>query len=304
MRDAFIAELLQIAKEDSRVVLVTGDLGFGVLNAFWKELPKQIINAGIMEQSMTSIAAGMALSGKIVYTYSIGNFSTMRCLEQIRLDCAYHGANVKVVSIGAGMAYGAQGATHHSTEDIAIMRAIPHMRVYSPCDVHETRAITRESYRREGPCYLRIGRGREAEIHHRAVALQGDGPLQVREGRDVAVFATGAVIEEAFTAAAALKQKGVELAIYSFPVLNPIDRGMVVDCAGQYRSIVTLEEHNLNGGFSSAIAQILMESDLRVGFKALAIPNEFTTKVGDQKYLREMYHISAQDVVRVAEDCL
>src|ERR1041385_4546417 len=134
MRNAFIQRLMQLAPHDPRLMLVTGDLGFGVLDEFSKKFPKQYLNAGVAEQNMTGVATGLALEGRIVFTYSIGNFPTLRCLEQIRNDAAYHGANVKVVAIGGGFSYGALGMSHHATEDLSIMRAIPGLTVVSPGD--------------------------------------------------------------------------------------------------------------------------------------------------------------------------
>ena len=143
MRNAFIQELLEQAKNNDKIQLITGDLGYGVLNEFWEKYPNQFINAGIAEQAMTGIATGMALEGNIVFTYSIANFPTMRCLEQIRNDCAYHNANVKIVAVGGGLVYGAHGMSHHATEDIAIMRALPNVVVTAPADPIEAKYITR-----------------------------------------------------------------------------------------------------------------------------------------------------------------
>ena len=165
MRDTFVRTLIEEAMQDPRIVLVTGDLGFGVLKPFWELLPNQFINAGIAEQNMTSVAAGMALEGKIVFTYSIGNFPTLRCLEQIRNDCAYHDANVKIVCVGGGFVYGSLGMSHHATEDIAVMRAIPGMTVICPGDLVEAAEATRAIVKHPGTCYLRLGRGGEKRIH-------------------------------------------------------------------------------------------------------------------------------------------
>jgi transketolase len=167
MRDAFVRTLIDIAKEDKNVHLITGDLGFGVLKPFWEQLPDQFTNAGIAEQNMTSFAAGLALEGKTVFTYSIGNFPTLRCLEQIRNDCAYHNANVKIVCVGGGFVYGSLGMSHHATEDLAIMRALPDVTVLAPGDLVEAECATRAIYEHQGTCYLRLGRGGEKRIHEK-----------------------------------------------------------------------------------------------------------------------------------------
>ena len=161
MRDTFVRTLVELAKEDPKIELVTGDLGFGVLKPFWENCPNQFTNAGIAEQNMTTVAAGMALEGKTVFTYSIGNFPTLRCLEQIRNDCAYHEANVKVVCVGGGFVYGSLGMSHQATEDIAILRALPNVIVMAPADLVEAEECTKALARTKGTAYLRLGRGGE-----------------------------------------------------------------------------------------------------------------------------------------------
>src|SRR6185295_15470700 len=158
MRTAFVHTVTDLASHDRRITLITGDLGFGVMEGFARAYPHQLLNIGVAEQNMTSVAAGMALAGRVVFTYSIGNFPTLRCLEQIRNDACYHMADVKVVSVGGGFAYGALGMSHHATEDLAIMRALPNMVVVAPADPLETAAAVRAVAARPGPCYLRLGR--------------------------------------------------------------------------------------------------------------------------------------------------
>ena len=165
MRDTFVRTLITLAKSNPNIELFTGDLGFGVLKPFWEQLPDQFVNAGIAEQNMTAAAAGAAGEGKIVFTYSIGNFPTLRCLEQIRNDCAYHDANVKIVCVGGGFVYGSLGMSHQATEDIAVMRALPNVAVLCPGDPAEAEAATKAIAEYPGTCYLRLGRGGEKRIH-------------------------------------------------------------------------------------------------------------------------------------------
>src|SRR2546429_5530524 len=165
MRTAFIQTLNELADRDPRVCLVVGDLGFSVIEEFAQKHPDQFVNAGVSEQNMIGLAAGMALTGKIVFTYSIGNFATLRCLEQIRKDVCYHRANVKVVAVGGGLAYGNLGVTHHASEDVAIMRALPNMTLVAPLDPVEGRLSTPALVAREGPHYLRPGQAGEPPLH-------------------------------------------------------------------------------------------------------------------------------------------
>ena len=190
MRDTFVRTIIELAKNNKNIELITGDLGFGVLKPYWEECPDQFTNAGIAEQNMTSLAAGMALSGKTVFTYSIGNFPTLRCLEQIRNDCAYHNANVKIVAIGGGFAYGSLGMSHQATEDLAVMRALPNVSVFAPGDLVETEEVIKAITNYPGTCYVRLGRGGEKRIHDRIDNFQIGKAIKIKEGKDIAIFST------------------------------------------------------------------------------------------------------------------
>ena len=203
MRDAFARVLEKAMEQNERIVLITGDLGFGVLRRIHERFPNRLINAGIAEQGMVSMAAGLASTGRTVLVYSIGNFPVLRPLEQIRNDCAYHNADVKVVCVGGGFVYGSLGMSHHATEDMAIMRAIPEMICYTPGDPAETEVVTRDMLGRKGTGYLRLGRGNEPEVH--------DGPVRgwsfpraitLRGGKDIAILSCGGILTQAVDAAA------------------------------------------------------------------------------------------------------
>ena len=184
MRDTFVKTLIELAKKDKNIELVTGDLGFGVLKPYWEQLPEQFINAGIAEQNMTTMAAGMALEGKTVFTYSIGNFPTIRCLEQIRNDCAYHNANVKIVCVGGGFVYGSLGMSHHATEDLALLRALPGVVVMAPGDLVEAECATKAIAEYPGTCYLRLGRGGEKRIHDKIDNFQIGKAIKINDGEN------------------------------------------------------------------------------------------------------------------------
>ena len=182
MRDTFVRTLIELAKNNNNIELITGDLGFGVLKPYWEQLPNQFTNAGIAEQNMTTVAAGMALEGKTVFTYSIGNFPTLRCLEQIRNDCAYHKANVKVVCVGGGFVYGSLGMSHQATEDLAILRSLPDVVVMAPGDLVEAEEATKAIAAYPGTCYLRLGRGGEKRIHDKIQDFKIGKAIKVKDG--------------------------------------------------------------------------------------------------------------------------
>jgi transketolase len=297
MRSAFFRTLLDLAEHDERVTLVVGDLGFGVVEPFARRFPLRFINAGVAEQNMTGIAAGLALSGRVVFTYSIGNFPTLRCLEQIRNDICYHQADVKIVAVGGGFAYGALGMSHHATEDLAIMRALPGMIVVAPGDPLEVEHATRAVVTQSGPCYLRLGRTGERPIHGPSVLFKLGRAIRVREGRALAIISTGGMLETALGAAEQLSAAGVEARVVSMHTLKPIDEVEVGSAAAETGAIATLEEHGVIGGLGSAVAEILAESaGPRVRLKRFGVPPTFVSEIGSQEYLRARCGLSPSAV--------
>lgn len=293
MRDTFVRTLIALAKENPNIELITGDLGFGVLKPFWERLPDQFINAGIAEQNMTSAAAGMALEGKTVFTYSIGNFPTLRCLEQIRNDCAYHGANVKIVCVGGGFVYGSLGMSHHATEDIAVMRALPGVAVLCPGDLVEAEEATKAIAKYPGTCYLRLGRGGEKRIHDHIDNFKIGKAIKIHDGEKIAIFSTGAIFEEVADAEAILAEHDIYPAVYTFPTVKPIDRAAIARCAADFDMIVTVEEHNIVGGFGSAVAEVLAELPERASLLRIGIHDTYSSIVGSQKYLRSQFGLDS-----------
>lgn len=298
MRDTFVKTLVKLAKDDKKIELVTGDLGFGVLKPFWEQCPDQFTNAGIAEQNMTSMAAGMALEGKTVFTYSIGNFSTLRCLEQIRNDCAYHKANVKVVCIGGGFVYGSLGMSHQATEDLAILRALPDVVVMAPADLIEAEECTKALAKYEGTAYLRLGRGGEKRIHEKIENFEIGKAIKVHGGEKIALLSTGAIFEEVTDAYDELRKKGHAPSVYTFPTVKPIDRKTIEDVSRVFDLIVTVEEHNIIGGFGSAVAEVMAEmADKKAKLLRIGLNDEYSIRVGNQKYLRKQYGMDSKAIV-------
>ena len=302
MRNTFVHTLFELAADDQNICLITGDLGFGVLTKFWDTYPDQFINAGICEQNMTSVAAGMALEGKIVYTYSIANFPVLRCLEQIRNDAAYHDANVKIVSIGGGFAYGGAGMSHHATEDLAVMRALPGVTVFSPCDLLETIEVTKAAYHHKGTCYIRLGKGGEKNIHKEIEDFQIGKAIKVIDGQKVCLFSTGAIVCEANQAALNLNNDGISTALYSFPTVKPIDKNVIEKYAKKVDLIVTIEEHNIIGGLGSAVAEVMAEMPhQKAVLKRIGLNDVYSSVVGTQEYLRNYYGLSHEKIERIIQ---
>jgi len=295
MRDAFIRALTELAAVDERIVLVTGDLGFGVLQDFAGRFPDRFINAGVAEQNMTAIACGMALEGFQVYTYSIGNFPTLRCLEQIRNDVCYHDADVKIVSVGGGFSYGQLGMSHFATEDLAIMRALPNMCVVAPSDPWEAAELTRQVSARRGPTYLRLDKS-AAGLPETPVTLGRS--RKVREGDDVCLIATGGIVEEVLRAADLLAADGVSAAVHIVATIKPLDSELIT-IAGSARAVVVVEEHTVMGGLAGAIAEACMSAGTAPGrFLRIGLDDIYPTVVGDQRYLRKAYAMDAEAIAR------
>ena len=303
MRDSFVRSVLELAKNDRNVELVTGDLGFGVLRPFWEAVPDQFLNVGIAEQNMTAMAAGMALEGKTVFTYSIGNFPTLRCIEQIRNDCAYHGVNVNIVCVGGGFVYGFLGMSHHATEDLAVMRSLPNVAVFAPADKVEAAAVAKAVVKYPGTCYIRLGRGGEKVIRKDIGEFQVGKAIPVCEGDRVAIFSTGDIAGEVLKAREMLESRGVTPTIYTFPTVKPLDAETVRACAVGHELIVTCEEHNIVGGFGSAVAEVLAEMGDSARLVRVGIDDTYCGIVGDQNHLRAHYGLTGGQIAeRIAKE--
>ncbi len=288
MRTAFIDTLCKLAAEDERIWLLNGDLGYSVLEHFATQFPERYVNVGVAEQNMVGIAAGLARCGKMPWVYSIANFPTFRCLEQIRNNVCYHNGNVKVVAVGAGFAYGTQGYTHHGLEDVAILRALPNMTVVAPADPVETRLATVAIANRPSPCYLRLGKAREPVIHHTEPDFELGKAILVRPGIDATLLSTGSMLEDTLAVAGRLEASGIEAQVMSIPTIKPLDAEAICRAATETGVIVTVEEHSITGGLGSAVAEVLAESGINVKFRRFGVPDEVRHAVGSQTHLRSL----------------
>lgn len=294
MRTSFVNQLLDEARRNEKIFLLVGDLGYHVVEPFAQEFPDRFINVGIAEQNMAGIAAGLAMTGYNVYIYSIGNFPTLRCLEQIRNDIAYHKANVKVVSVGAGYAYGSLGATHQATEEIGAIRVIPNMVVATPGDPIEARTIAKLSSNYEGPMYIRLGKAGEKIVHKEDSIILKIGDIctiHLLDGNKTAVLACGNILDAAFHQ---IDDESLPYDLYSIPFVKPIDVEQLKSIVETHPDgIITIEEHQKSCGMGSAVVEIINDlyEDGKLStypkIKRIAIPDEFVGVVGTQKYLRD-----------------
>ena len=300
MRDVFAHELEKLISKDKDIIFLTGDLGFGVFESLRENFPDNFINIGVAEQNMTGIASGLALEGYKVFTYSIANFSTLRCLEQIRNDASYHDLNVNVVSVGGGFSYGPLGMSHHATEDIAIMRSLPGVTVLSPGTLDEAKFATRDIVSRPGVGYLRIDKssfdGDNSKISRSDYEIGKS--IEVKQGSDISIFATGGILREAVLAADELKKASIDARVVSFHTIKPIDTDAIFSAIEETQGIITVEEHSIIGGLGSAVAETCLENNERPKlFKRIGLKDTFSSVVGSQQHLREKYKMDSSSIV-------
>ncbi|HET9578291.1 MAG TPA: transketolase C-terminal domain-containing protein [Usitatibacter sp.] len=289
MRTGFVQALLEEARARADIMLLTADLGFSVLERFRDALPRQFLNVGVAEQNMIGIAAGLADVGRTVFTYSIANFPTMRCLEQIRNDVCYHGYKVRVVSVGGGLAYASQGYTHHGVEDIGVMRALPGMVVIAPGDPAEAACATKALCDLPGPAYLRLGKAGEPRVHGGPIDFAIGRAIEVASGSDVALVSTGGMLVQAMETAQALRRDGIAARVLSMHTVKPLDERAVRRALAETRLVVTVEEHNVGSGLGAAVAQVVAAFEgPRARFRMFGLPDEPYSRVGGHAYMREM----------------
>ncbi len=297
MRIAFIKTLCELAERNDQIWLLTGDLGYSVLEQFANRFPDRYLNVGVAEANMIGIAAGLALSGRVPFVYSIVPFVTMRCFEQVRLDVCYQNLNVKLIGVGGGLCYGTAGASHHSLEDVAITRALPNMTVVCPGDPIETQAAIRASASRTGPVYVRLGRSREPVVHPSPPEFRIGTGITIYGGNDITIIATGNLLASAKSVADELNVRSIATRLISMHTVKPIDKDLILKAAQETRAVFTIEEHSVIGGLGSAVAEVLAENGTRkVLFRRLAIPDAYFQEVGSQEYLRHKAGLSVGQI--------
>lgn len=305
MRPTFARTLVELAEHDDRVFLVVGDVGFGVVDTFAQRFPDRYLNVGVAEANLAGVSAGLALAGARPFMYSIGNFPTLRCLEQVRNDICYNRAPVVIVCVGGGLAYGSLGATHHATEDLAIMRALPGMTVVAPADPIETELATRAALAQEGPVYLRLGRAGDPAVHAAPPAFAIGRAITIREGGDIAILSTGAITHAALEAADLLAKDGIAARVVSVHTVKPLDIEAVRRAAVETAAVVTVEEHSIVGGLGGAVAEAF--ADLGVApraFVRLALPDGFAHEIGGRDHLLRQAGLAPTDIARAGAEAL
>ena len=299
MRNAYLEALYDLAKNNRQIMSLNADIGAIVFDKFKADFPDQFINFGVAEPNMISAAAGMASCGKIPFTYTIMPFITMRTYEQIRNDVCLQKMNVKIVGVGAGLVYSTLGPTHHAIEDIAIMKVLPNMTIVSPADPLEAKKATFAAAQIEGPVYLRLGTSKEPAVYQHDYDFTVGRGVKLKDGKDATIIATGSIVHDALQAVEELEKEKISVRLVNIHTIKPIDKEIILHAARETKAILTLEEHNIEGGFGSSVAAVILEGNgPPVKFKRLGIDDCFCSFYGTHQELKSHYGIAKEDIIR------
>jgi len=294
MRNAFAKQITQLAQEDSRVVLLSGDIGNRLFDDIKAKCPGRFLNCGVAEANMIGMAAGMALSGLRPVCYTITPFITYRCMEQIRVDVCYHHVPVVIVGTGAGLSYASLGATHHSCEEMGMLRLLPGLAVVAPADEWEVRGAIKAAIKSPNPVYIRIGKKGEPTVHKCEPVFEIGKAITMREGADVCFLSTGTMLSEAMQAAEILASKNISAKIVSFHTVKPLDEAALSDAFTKYKVVCTVEEHSVLGGLGGAVAEWMADhSPTKAKLIRFGTPDEFLHETCEQEHAREKFGLTA-----------
>lgn len=300
MRTAYLDTLYDLAVKDKRVYALISDNGAIVYDKYRKDLASQYLNLGISEANMLGMAAGMASCGKIPFAYTIGAFLAYRAFEFIRNDICLQNQNVKIVGIGAGEVYSALGPTHHATEDLGGLRALPNLTILCPASPLEVKKATIAAYEYEGPIYLRLGTNREPEIYTEDYPFEVGKGVMVREGNDVTLVGTGSILKDILDVAEELQGLGIQARVINIHTIKPIDREIINKAVEETGRIVTIEDHNIIGGLGSAVAEVIAESGCGVKFKPLGLQG-FSSGYGTYAQVKKTNGIGTERICKEIE---
>jgi transketolase len=300
VRKAFVGTLVQIARQDSRVVLLTGDLGFTVIEPFAEEFPDRFFNVGVAEQNMIALATGLAESGLIPFAYSIATFATMRAYEFIRNGPAAHGLPVRIVGVGGGFDYGSAGPTHYGMEDLALMRMQPSMTVIAPADYLQASAALSASWDLPGPIYFRIGKEESATVPGLGGRFRMGHAEQVRDGKDLLVVATGSHAVQAVSAAEQLASKGVESTVLVVPTLRPAPDADLEAALAEFPIAITVEGHYIHGGLGSLVSELIAETGASCTLVRCGVTTLIDGVTGGGAYMDRVHGLSPDAIASKA----
>ncbi len=304
MRDSFAKEVKLLAEKNKDIVLLSGDIGNRMFDEYKKIASDRFLNCGIAEANMMSMASGMALSGLKPIIYTITPFTTTRCLEQIRIGVAYHDAPVIIVGTGSGLSYSELGPTHHSLEDIAIIKSIPGINILTPSDKQELVIQLRESVLCNKPTYMRIGKKGEPDIFQSKHNLGIGKANLICEGEDILIIAIGPIVSEALEASKILAKSGINIGVATMGSIRPLDQDFLRKMIqNKYKKWITLEEHGTYGGLGTTLVEWLFENKFNnIKLKKCGIPDLFIHELGNQKFTRKKYGMDNLGLVELVKN--
>lgn len=304
MQSAYIGKLMELADKDSNVLHVLADSGTGYDEMFRRNFPEQIYNFGISEENMVAAAAGMATIGKVPFVFTAGAFLAYRSLEFIRDDICFQNLNVKIVGMGSGLAWSSLGPTHHTTEDVAVLRAIPNLMILSPATPIQTAKCVEAAYEHQGPVYIRIGMNHEKEFYEENYHMSVGKNDVLRDGGDITVFVTGSILEEADMAAQMLKEDGVCVNLVNVHTIKPVDKENIFHMARRSKMLFSIEEHNQYGGLGSIIAETLTENGIGIKLHRIGLKDTFAIGYGTHKNVREANELDSVSIYRCIKEAV
>lgn len=303
MRNAFADEITQLAIADERVVLLSGDIGNRLFDTFKARCPGRFVNCGVAEANMVGVAAGLALCGLRPVCYTITPFVTYRCMEQIRIDVCYHHLPVLIVGTGAGLAYASLGATHHSCEEVGMLRLLPGLTILAPADPMEVRAGLRAALAQGEPCYMRIGKKGELAVHAAPPALRIGQSITLRRGDAACVLVAGVLLPAVLGAAELLAARGLAIEVVSCPTIKPLETELLQRVFAAFPVVATVEEHSILGGFGASVAEWLSDQvPPKARLLRFGTPDEFLHETCEQEQAHEKFGLTAAAIAdRIAK---
>ena len=305
MRNAYCREVHNLMKDDERIYVLTADIGYKNFDKIIEDFPDRFINMGIAEANMIGVSAGLSLTGKIPFVFTIAPFVTMRCFEQIRVDLCYHKLPVKIIGAGGGFVYGCQGTTHHAIEEVGILRTLPKMTIICPADPVETEKAVNATMALEGPAYIRIGRNNEPVVTNRGNEFKLGKADVINSGLDMTIISSGFILPNVLEAAEILKKDGINSRILNMHTVKPVDEESVIRAAEETGAILTVEEHSTIGGLGSAVAEILAEkTDNSIPFKRLGLNDSYITCHAEYQVLQKKLGLCGGGIAKSAQNLL
>lgn len=299
MNSIYIGKLMELAETDRNVIHLLADSGTGYDEMFRRYFPDQIYNFGIAEENMVSAAAGMATVGKIPFVFTAGAFLAYRSLEFIRDDICFQNLNVKIVGMGSGLSWSSLGPTHHTTEDISVLRAMPNLMILSPATPYQVGACVKKAYDHRGPVYIKIGMNYEKEYYKQDWTINDSGFDTLHEGCDVTIFVTGSILEEVMLAADLLESNGISAKVINMVVMKPFPSNKVIDLLLGSKHVFSVEEHNIYGGLGSMLAETVAYNGITQKINPIGLYDCFAEGYGTQRAVRKANLLDAENIYRI-----